>query len=121
MSDNLKQVIVVRSDLKMSLGKIAVEVAHAAVSAAERTKNEKYEWWEKWIKNNQKKVVLKVKDANELLKLYNEALSANLPAVLIYDAGLTELPPNTLTCLGIGPAPSNLINRITKHLELLRG
>ncbi|MEM0373257.1 MAG: peptidyl-tRNA hydrolase Pth2 [Sulfolobales archaeon] len=119
MIDDIKQVIVIRSDLKISIGKIAVQVAHAAVSASEKAKKEEYNWWEKWMKSGQKKIVLKVSSEEELVELYNKSLSARLPVVLIYDAGLTELPPNTLTCLGIGPAPSNLIDKVTGHLPLL--
>jgi len=119
MIDDIKQVIVIRSDLKISIGKIAVQVAHAAVSASEKAKKEEYNWWEKWMKSGQKKIVLKVSSEEELVELYNKSLSARLPVALIYDAGLTELPPNTLTCLGIGPAPSNLIDKVTGHLPLL--
>jgi len=119
MSEDIKQVIVIRDDLKMSVGKIAVQVAHAAVIAAENIKEKRYEWWEKWMKSGQKKIVLKVNNKDELMKLYNKSLMVGIPAILVYDAGLTEVPPNTLTCLGIGPAPSNLIDKITGQLPLL--
>lgn len=119
MSEEIKQVIIVREDLKMSKGKIAVQVAHAAINAAEKAKEKNYKWWEKWFEEGQRKIVLKVNDERSLLELYNKALSNNLPAILIYDLGLTELPSNTLTCLGIGPAPSNIIDKITGSLPLL--
>ena len=38
---------------------------------------------------------------------------------IITDAGLTEIPAGTKTVLGIGPAPSNLIDQITGDLQLL--
>jgi len=120
MSDNVKQVIVVRTDLNMSVGKIAAEVAHAAVNASEIARKNAYEWWKIWIESGQKKIVLKIEGEEKLMDLYKKACSLNLPAALIYDAGYTEVPPNTLTCIGIGPAPSNLIDKVTGQLPLLK-
>ncbi|MBS7658040.1 MAG: peptidyl-tRNA hydrolase Pth2 [Candidatus Bathyarchaeia archaeon] len=119
MSFKYKQVIVVRSDLKMSKGKIAVQVAHAAVSAAEKARNMNEKEWQEWIQEGQKKVVVKVKSLEELLKLMKESEKAGLPTVLIEDKGLTEIPPGTITCLGIGPALSEKIDKITGNLPLL--
>ncbi|RLE49867.1 MAG: peptidyl-tRNA hydrolase [Candidatus Methanomethylicota archaeon] len=115
----LKQVIVVRADLKMSRGKLAVQVAHAAVCAAEEARNKFNNWWKDWLTSGQKKVVVKVKDEEELLRIFNLARLMNLPSVLISNRGLTELPPGTITCVGIGPAPSELIDKITGTLPLL--
>jgi PTH2 family peptidyl-tRNA hydrolase len=114
-----KQVIVVRTDLKMSRGKIAVQVAHAAVTAAEATKRQRKNWWRNWIEEGQCKVVVKVKNELELMKVEEEARIAGLPAALIKDRGLTELPPGTITCLGVGPVPVELIDRVTRKLHLL--
>ncbi|MEM2311801.1 MAG: peptidyl-tRNA hydrolase Pth2 [Candidatus Nezhaarchaeales archaeon] len=111
--------IVVRGDLKMSKGKLAVEVAHAAVSAAEEARLKARGWWERWMLTSQKKVVVKVSSEEELLRLEAEAKSLNIPCSLIRDAGLTELPPNTITTLGLGPAPEELLDRLTRMLTLL--
>ena len=43
----------------------------------------------------------------------------NLPTSVIYDAGKTQLKGVTLTVLGIGPAPKEIIDTITKDLKLL--
>jgi PTH2 family peptidyl-tRNA hydrolase len=40
----LKQVIIVRRDLDMGTGKIAAQVAHAAVMGAEKVKVSRREW-----------------------------------------------------------------------------
>jgi len=114
-----KMVIAVRKDIKLSPGKLAAQVAHAAVNCALSAKKRKTDWYERWYAEGQKKVVVKVKDLKELLELKMAAESAGLVTSLITDAGMTELPPNTTTCLGIGPAPDNLIDKVTGHLGLM--
>jgi PTH2 family peptidyl-tRNA hydrolase len=113
-----KLVIVVRDDLKMSGGKLAAQVAHAAVSCALEAKAKRAAWFSAWYAEGQRKVVLKAKDVEELRALGDRAARAGLPKALITDAGLTELPPNTTTCLGIGPAPEEQIDPITGNLPL---
>lgn len=116
---NYKQAIVIRIDLKMSVGKIAVQAAHAAVSAAEKCRKMRPEWFDAWIKEGQKKVILRADDEEELRKLLLEAEGLGIPAALIEDAGLTEIPPGTVTSLGIGPAPSYILDKVTGKLKLL--
>ena len=114
-----KQVIVVRTDIKMSKGKIAAQAGHAAVSAAEYARKNRPEWWNPWINEGQCKIAVKVSSEKEILELEKKARMASLPIALIVDRGLTELPPETITCLGIGPAPSNKVDSITGNLRLL--
>ena len=114
-----KQVVVFRSDLEMSKGKIAAQAGHAAVSAAEEARKHCKEWWKAWIKEGQCKIAVKVKSEKELLDLEKQAKELALPCALIIDRGLTEIPPGTITCLGIGPAPAEEIDKITGMLPLL--
>ncbi len=114
-----KQIIVVRTDLTMGKGKLAAQVGHAAVSSAEEARKRKPKWWQAWLREGQCKVAVKVKDLNALLELEREALLMKLPHSLITDRGLTQLPPATVTCLGIGPAPAVQIDKITGDLHLL--
>ena len=114
-----KQVIVVRTDLKMSKGKLAAQVAHAAVEAAELARRELRRAWHAWRKEGQCKIVVKAKSEGELVSLYDRARRLGLPATLIRDRGLTELPSGTTTCLGIGPGPADLVDRVTGDLPLL--
>jgi PTH2 family peptidyl-tRNA hydrolase len=113
-----KLVVVVRDDLKMSGGKLAAQVAHAAVTCALEAKAKKTKWFSSWYSEGQKKVVLRARDLEELRSLGEKASRAGLPRALITDAGFTELPPNTTTCLGIGPGPEADIDRITGQLPL---
>ena len=114
-----KQVIAVRSDLGMSKGKTAVQVAHGAISAAERARITKESVWRAWLREGQKKVVVKVSTEDDLIALNRQAAMDNFPHALIKDAGMTELPPGTATVVGIGPAKSDEIDRITGSLKLL--
>jgi PTH2 family peptidyl-tRNA hydrolase len=113
-----KLVIVIRDDLKMTVGKLSAQVAHAAVTCALEAKSRKAKWFSEWYREGQRKVVLKAEDLDELLSLKEKAAKAKLPFALITDAGLTELPPNTTTCLGIGPGPENELDPITGSLPL---
>ena len=110
----LKQVIVVRKDLKLGKGKLAAQVAHASVSAAENSRFKK-----EWLGEMQKKTVLKCSTLEELMQIYENAKKEGLPVALIRDAGLTQIPEGTVTCIGIGPAPAEQIDKITGKLKLL--
>lgn len=118
-----KMVIVVRSDLDMGKGKIAAQVAHAAVSLVLDILSSSNEDWKKWLNEwlsiGQPKIVLKVPNLDELIKRYEKAKELKLPTTIIEDAGKTQLEPGTITCIGIGPAPSEIIDKITGDLKLL--
>lgn len=109
----------IRRDLGMGTGKIAAQVAHAAVMAAERTKQKKPDWFHGWFEGGQAKVVVKVQSFDELIDVKNHAESLKLPVVLVQDSGLTQVPPGSATCVGIGPAPAELVDKVTERLKLL--
>jgi len=114
-----KQVIIFRNDLKLSNGKIAAQAGHAAVSAAIEARKYHKSWFDSWLFEGQRKIAVKIKNEKELLKLKEFAVDLGLPNSLIIDRGLTEIPEGTLTCLGIGPAPAEKIDRLTRELKLL--
>jgi len=113
-----KQVIVLRADLNMSCGKAAAQACHASLMASEEARKTRPSWWRAWMKEGQRKIVLKVNSEDELLRKEREAKEAGIPSALISDMGLTELPPGTITALGIGPAPEMMIDKITGSLPL---
>jgi PTH2 family peptidyl-tRNA hydrolase len=114
-----KQVIVFRSDLKLGKGKIASQAGHAAVSAAQDAYVHHKKWWEAWLFEGQRKIAVKVQSEKELLELEAQAKDLAFPNALIVDRGLTQIPEGTVTCLGIGPAPAEKIDRLTGKLQLL--
>ena len=119
MKDNLKQLIVIRSDLKMGKGKIASQAAHASLLAYLDTCSKNPMLAKRWLEIGMPKIVLKVSSLDELLDIYKKLKSSLIVAVLIQDAGKTQLDPNTVTALGIGPDEATKLDKFTKHLKLL--
>ncbi|HLD05606.1 MAG TPA: peptidyl-tRNA hydrolase Pth2 [Candidatus Nanoarchaeia archaeon] len=110
-----KQAILVRADLKLPKGKMAAQVAHAAVQAVANSSKDKVQAWEH---AGQGKIVLKVEDLAEL-KLYEKrARDAGLTTALIMDAGHTVVEPGTITCLGIGPDAEGKLDALLSKLKL---
>ena len=48
-----------------------------------------------------------------------DAITLAVPWCVIEDAGRTQIAPGTVTCLALGPAPEEHIDRITGDLKLL--
>ena len=113
----MKLVLVVRADLGMGRGKIAAQVAHAAVAAtlAGLGGDDLAEW----LRDGQPKVVLRVPGAGQLGEIVAQARAAGLPVEIIRDAGRTQLEPGTTTCCAVGPAQASRIDTVTKALSLL--
>jgi len=111
--------VAVRRDLDMGKGKIAVQVSHASVTAAEETRKRRPEWWKQWFEEGQRKIVVKVNSESDLEDLRRDAEELGLVAAIIHDSGLTQVDPGTATCVGIGPAPAALVDKITGELPLL--
>lgn len=103
----------------MGIGKVSSQAAHAAVLGVEKTRNSHHDWVTTWLKQGQAKVVVKVKTLTELGKIKEEAERLMLPVVTVHDMGLTQVQPGTLTCIAIGPAPSEIIDKVTGFLRLL--
>ena len=138
-----KQIIIVRKDLNMSPGKLAVQVAHASgmfmVSQIRRgyfigtgvkylasvvtvSKN----CYNEWIQGSFTKTVLKAKNKNHLLKAKIRAEELGMEEgkefFLIYDECRTELLPEedgkTLTCIGFEPMEESFIDKIGHKYQL---
>lgn len=128
-----KQVIVVRRDLRMGVGKLSAQVAHASLKVildfANRTmergevvlKFGSYGAMADWLFHEKfKKICVYVESEKDLDLLYENAKSAGVPASMIVDNGLTEFKGVfTKTCVAIGPAYAKDIDPITRHLPLL--
>ncbi len=128
---SIKQVIVIRRDLRMRRGKEIAQGAHASTEwlrqrvlqgltpAGTAYQLELSEVERTWLEQSNRKVTVKVGSEQELMAVYEHALRAGLMAHLITDGGLTEFGGvPTRTCLGIGPDYDEHIDPVTADLEL---
>ncbi|KJE49021.1 MULTISPECIES: peptidyl-tRNA hydrolase Pth2 [Acidiplasma] len=115
----VKMVIAVRKDLEMGKGKIAAQVAHAAVSCALISMKKNKKIFSEWLSEGQKKVVIKVDGLQEIYKLNEICRDAGIITQIITDAGYTQIMPGTVTCIGIGPDEDEILDKITGAYHLL--
>lgn len=140
-SDNVKQVICWRNDLKVRKGKFGAQIAHGSIAfLANRIREGERSRYnnntshpdqlnravitytdaeQTWLEGRFTKIVLRVDSLEELLAIHEKAKEAGLESHLIEDAGLTEFTEPTITCVGIGPDYSDRIDKVTGNLELM--
>lgn len=114
----LKQVIVVREDLKMSPAKLAVQVAHGSIGAVDETHALDVA---EWKNQGMKKIILGAINKLDLTQLYYRAKARNIPCFLVVDLGLTEFEGPELTALAIGPGEESFIDSLTANRKLYKG
>lgn len=118
----MKQVIVIRKDLKVRKGKMIVQGAHASLMAylsACGNRDSMMKVFE-WLQNDkQTKICVGVETEAELLEIHSQAQKAGLPCSLVLDAAHTEFDKPTYTAVAIGPGNNDSIDAITKELKLL--
>ncbi|MBI3412624.1 MAG: peptidyl-tRNA hydrolase [Candidatus Aenigmarchaeota archaeon] len=112
----MKQAILIRTDVRMSVGKKTVQACHASVGAVLNA--DKKSLWV-WEEGGSKKIMLEARGENVLKDLQAKARKMGLPCFLVADAGLTELEPGTTTALAIGPGDDKKIDKLTGSIKLL--
>lgn len=127
ITEECKLVLVVRTDLGMTKGKIAAQAGHATLAcyktlskAASKDPNGKAaQILKAWERRGQAKIAVQVKSEEELLLLQGTARSLGITAEVIADAGRTQIESGSLTVLGVGPAPKSEVDGVTGGLKLL--
>ena len=112
----MKQVMIVRTDLKMRKGKIAAQCCHGAIGAYKKSPADKIR---KWENEAYAKVVLKVQTKEELIELKKLADDNGISNYLVVDAGRTQIPTSSSTVLALGPDEDEILDKITGDLKLL--
>lgn len=132
---DLRQMLVVRHDLKMRKGKYGAQAGHAPVMMMTDTPGAGFRTnatgkrelvvpdedgsLEAWMLAGQKKVSVYVTSDEELQDLYSRASAAGLRCTMVVDAGHTEFKGQaTRTILSIGPHPKAMVEPFTGHLPL---
>ena len=116
-AEHPSMVLIARKDLKMSAGKLAVQCSHAAVTSTVNARKTHARLVERWMNGGARKTCLRADDLGTLQRLAGQAQSAGLVTTLVKDAGHTEVPPGTITVLGIGPAPRRAIDALVSDLK----
>jgi PTH2 family peptidyl-tRNA hydrolase len=125
---NVKQVIVMRHDLKMRRGKQIAQGAHASIAFLTRRLqshvsvglNDFSPIEQSWILGSFAKVCVRCNSEEELMAIHDKAIELGLEVQLITDSGRTEFHgQHNRTCLAIGQDDALKIDQVTGHLELL--
>ena len=111
-----KCVLLVRSDLEMSTGKIAAQCGHGI---AQTMKGSNKQIIRGWMKTGEKIVVLSISSFDKMTTIKKKANKMGMFSKIIYDAGHTEVDPNTPTVCVVGPYHDDSVTSITNHLPLL--
>lgn len=125
--EECKLVLVVRTDLGMTKGKIAAQCGHATLAcyktlskaAAKNLNSAEARILKRWERNGQAKIAVQIKSQDDMMELMGRARSLGITAEVIADAGRTQIDPGSLTVLGVGPAPKSAVDQITGGLKLL--
>ena len=114
-----KMLFVVNGSLRMSSGKLAAQVAHCAVDLYQQIVDQRLMALNFWRAYGQTKIVVRGESSNELLELERRALTnKSIVRAIIHDAGRTEIPSGSITCLGLF-GTNNQLDPITGHLKLM--
>lgn len=98
-----KMVIVIRSDLGMTKGKMVAQGSHACLDAYIQASKYCPEATRRWLTSSHTKIALKVNSQAELEEIVDKAKSMRLPAAIVVDEGRTQVDPDTITACAIGP------------------
>ncbi|KAK0705210.1 peptidyl-tRNA hydrolase PTH2-domain-containing protein [Lasiosphaeris hirsuta] len=126
-TEECKLVLVVRTDLGMTKGKIAAQCGHATLAcyktllraSQKDPQGAEAKLLRHWERFGQAKIAVQIKGEDEMLLLMGKAHSLGVTAEVIQDAGRTQIESGSRTVLGIGPAPKSVVDQITGHLKLL--
>lgn len=115
----IKQVVVIRKDVGMSVGKSIAQACHASLTSFLRVQRDNPDIAQRWLEEGQKKICLKVEGERDLVEFFQKCKDAGIPCELIQDAGHTQLEPGTKTAFAAGPWSEEQLDKILGKLKLL--
>ena len=122
----IKQLILIRRDLKMRRGKEIAQGAHAAMAFLTSVISPEGHFMRaltykelQWIGGSFTKIVLQVQDWDAIISAFQLARDHNIQAKLIVDNGATEFSnAPTVTALAIGPEDSEVLDPLFGNLKI---
>ena len=128
-----KLVLVLRTDLGMTKGKMAAQASHATLAcymslisafpgatySAPFARTNLPPVLARWLSSGQPKIAVQCNSEEAIYELQAKAISLGLCARIIQDAGRTQVEPGSVTCLGVGPGPRSAVDEVTGGLKLL--
>ncbi|XP_054157011.1 peptidyl-tRNA hydrolase 2, mitochondrial-like [Oppia nitens] len=116
-----KMVFIVNSSLQMGVGKIAAQVAHAALGMHGLLLQDEPKFGVsliRWSEFGETKIVLKGESTQHLVELEKRALSSGLPTYLVQDAGKTQVNAGSTTVLCLYGS-TDTVDSVSGDLRLL--
>ncbi|PYH96222.1 PTH2-domain-containing protein [Aspergillus ellipticus CBS 707.79] len=119
-AEEVKLVLVVRTDLGMTKGKIAAQCSHATLACYKYlvAHTPGSSMLRRWESQGQAKIALQVKSEEDMEEMQAKAISLGLCARVITDAGRTQIASGSRTVLGV-LGPKSVVDGVTGHLKLL--
>jgi len=118
VDDQLSMALLVRNDLEMTPGKVAVQCAHAAVDCSLQARKAIPQIFEMWRNTGSRKICLVALDEEDILYWKEKCAEVGLVHSLVRDAGRTEVSAQTITVLGVGPAHKTSLDDLFSNLDL---
>lgn len=122
----VKQVIVMRTDLDMPIGKMIAQGAHASEGATIKFNSkseimdiESFDNLSIWKKTGKTKIVVGVKSEEKLLNICKKAEALGINFYIVEDEGRTHFNEPTITCACIGIDTKENLDKVTKRLRLI--
>lgn len=113
-TDELRIVVIYRSDLDMPRGKSEVQFGHA-VAVLMRPGGDLIE---RYMASTQLKLNLEVDTGDELMAIIRKATDRGVPWAVVEDAGRTVFSGPTFTCIGLGPMNKTDCNALTRKARM---
>lgn len=124
----LKQVIVVRRDLRMRQGKACSQSSHASgefmrqalLAVIDGKPHDLSDIEIEWMRSGMAKITLRTDSPEQFEDIRDQAITKGLKVHVITDSGATEFHGvPTVTALAIGPDRAGTIDKVTGDLDLL--
>ncbi|KAG6990916.1 hypothetical protein G7Y79_00060g092200 [Physcia stellaris] len=122
-SEEHKLTLILRTDLSMTRGKLAAQASHATLANYRYflAHAPQHPCLQAWERGGQAKVALRVDGEEELLTLHAKAVSLGLCAMVVRDAGRTQVEAGSVTAVAVGPGPRGVVDLVTGVEAFVRG